>query len=232
MTQLNCVIADDEKLARDLLINYVNRLPNCRLAGVFGDGITLLEFLKGNRADILLLDIEMPQLTGIEVIRSLERSPAIILTTAYSQYAVEAFELCATDYLRKPFSFERFVKAIDKAGQKICMSSEEKIKFIDISVDRQKVRIPIDQIVYIEAVGNYIKVHLRERFLVTYSSIQKIQSTLPSSEFVRIHRSFIVNMNHIHSYGASSLKIGEERTLPIGRSFSKKLKAFNQANNK
>ena len=223
---LNCVIADDEKLARDLLINYLTRLPTCRLSGVFNDGRPLLDFLHSNHVDILLLDIEMPQLSGMEVIKSLERTPAIILTTAYSQYAVEAFELSATDYLRKPFSFERFVKAIDKARQMISHSLEEKSKFIDITVERRKVRIALEQILYIESIGNYVKVHLPERFFITYSSIQKIQSILPSSRFVQIHRSFIVNTEHVRSYGTSSLKIGEDKILSIGRSFRKKVSAL------
>ena len=220
---LNCVIADDEKLARDLLINYLARLTNCRLIGVFSDGESLMEFLNGNHVDVLLLDIEMPQLGGLEVIKSLERNPAVILTTAYSQYAVEAFELSATDYLRKPFSFDRFVKAMDKAKQRSFKSSEQESKFIDITVDRQKVRIALEQIVYIEAVGNYVKLHLPERFFIIYSSIQKIKSALPPTCFVQIHRSFIVNTEHVRSYGASALTVGDGKTLSIGRSFRKNL---------
>ena len=224
---LNCVIADDEKLARDLLVNYLARLTYCRLVGVFNDGGPLLEYLNGNNIDVLLLDIEMPQLGGMEVVRSLKRTPAIILTTAYSQYAVEAFELSVTDYLRKPFSFDRFIKAMDKARQMIVKASESESKFIDISVDRQKVRIALDQILYLEAVGNYVKVHMPDRFFITYSSIQKIQSALPPNRFIQIHRSYIVNTGHVRSYGASALTIGEGKVLTIGRSFRKNVSHLN-----
>jgi len=219
MRLLNCVIADDEKLARDVLQNYVERDGCCRLSASFSDGKSLQSFLLTSRVDVLLLDIEMPGLGGLDLIRSLSNPPSIIFTTAYSEYAVDAFALSATDYLLKPISFERFRQALEKVKAQRFKPATSEPKFVDVTVDRRKISIPIDDVIFLEAVGNYVKIHLAERFFITYGSIQRTLALFPVSRFVQIHRSYVVNMIKVQSYSATSVTVGLKQSLPLGRNF-------------
>jgi DNA-binding LytR/AlgR family response regulator len=211
-----CIIADDEKLAREVLENYISRMPNLSLVAACRDAFEVKTFLENKSAHILFLDIEMPQMTGLDLIRSLKSSISIVLTTAYKEHALEAFDLHVTDYLLKPFSFERFQIAIDKVQKQSSGSNHE--KFISVRVHRKMIKIPVDDINYLSAVGNYVKIHLTDRVILTYNTIQNLQKLLPPLQFRQIHRSYIVNVEKVSGHSASTILLGKVE-LPVGRRF-------------
>jgi DNA-binding LytR/AlgR family response regulator len=221
MKKLDCIIADDEKLARDVLENYISRIDKLNLVGVCRNALDVYNLLQKREIDILFLDIQMPQLTGINLIKSLTKPPQVVFTTAYKEYAVEAFELRAADYLLKPFSFERFLQAVDTVShQRQSVTSND--EHIDLKVDRKMVKVLINDILYIEAVGNYIKVHLSGKSLMTYCTIQNIKKLLPVPKFRQIHRSYIVNFDKVTEY-TSTIVMLKETALPVGRNYKRSL---------
>lgn len=211
-------MADDEKLARDILENFISREADLQLVAVCRDAFEVKNLLDNNSADILFLDIGMPEQTGLELIRQLAKPPRIILTTACKEHALEAFELQVTDYLLKPFSFERFKSAVHK----IRSLSDRKEEFVDLRVDRKMVRVAVKDIQYIEAIGNYLKVHLTEKTLIVYNTIQNMKAMLPEETFRQIHRSYIVNLDRVVEYSATTVSVASV-VLPVGRSFRKSI---------
>ena len=217
MRIIECIIADDEKLARDVLENYISRMDDLRLVAMCRNAFEVETFLQKNTADILFLDIEMPERTGVDLIRTMKKRPKIILTTAYKDHAVEAFDLHVIDYLLKPFSFERFEVAVNKviAGVTLNDYNEE---FIDLRVERKMIKVPVREIQYIEAVGNYVKIYLHGKTIMTYNTISNIKKTLPALKFRQVHRSYIVNIDKVSNYTAATISIGNI-ILPVGRRF-------------
>ena len=220
MKILECIIADDEKLARDVLENYISRMEDLRLVTVCRNAFEVESFLQQRTADILFLDIEMPERTGVELIRTMEQKPMIILTTAHKDHALEAFDLHVTDYLLKPFSFERFQMAVNKARMINTSINDVPQEFIDVRVERKMIKIPVRDIQYIEAVGNYVKIHLQSKSILTYSTILNIKRALPSAKFRQVHRSYIINVDKVSKYTAATISIGNI-DLPVGRRFKK-----------
>jgi len=228
---INCIIADDELLARNVLINHINKLDNLSVAATCTNGLEVFSALKTVNADLLFLDIQMPELTGIELLRTLKNPPPVIFTTAFSEYAIEGYELNIIDYLLKPISFERFLRAIDKFETwtnpskivETVISTEEKIGnegFIYVKSEKKMVRIMIKDILFIEGLKDYVKIHTESNHIITHQTLTYFEEKLSSDQFIRIHRSFIVSINRISAYSANQLEIGKT-TLPIGITYAK-----------
>ncbi|HEY5409078.1 MAG TPA: LytTR family DNA-binding domain-containing protein [Ginsengibacter sp.] len=222
-----CLAVDDEPPALDVLKKYITSVQNLELAGTCADAIEALNFLRQQTIDLLFLDIQMPNLLGTDLIRTLKNPPKVIFTTAYRKFAVEGFELDAVDYLLKPISFERFLKAVNKVMQtsfketdSINMGIENALPhaFITVRADRKNLKIALDEILYIESLKDYIKVVTAARNIVTKQSISSIEEVLPKNNFIRIHRSFIVAINKIASFTSDTIEIAKHE-LPISRMY-------------
>ncbi|MFC5624292.1 LytR/AlgR family response regulator transcription factor [Algoriphagus winogradskyi] len=216
------LIVDDEPPARKLLSDYVSKMSNLELAGVCKNGEEALGFLKENQVDILLLDIRMPLMTGMDLLNELEEKPLTIFVTAYEEYAVKGYELDVIDYLMKPVSFERFTKAIEKAteylsAQVTTEEATEKPDYFFIKTDTRIVKFLFSEIQAIEAQREYVKFITPSRKVMSLVSLTGIANALPG-EFVRIHRSFIINMRHIDEVQINEVLIGKE-LYPISRNY-------------
>jgi DNA-binding LytR/AlgR family response regulator len=217
-----CVIADDEPPARKLLSDYVSKMGNLELCGVFGNGDEAFKYLKDNAVDILLLDIRMPLMTGIDLLNTLGEKPITILITAYEEYAVKGYELDVIDYLVKPVPFDRFKKAIDKATEYLAVqvaASEqtEKLDYFFIKTDTRIVKFMFSEVSAIEAQREYIKIITPAKKVMSLVSLSSIANVLPA-DFVRIHRSYIINMRHIDEVQSNEVVIGKE-SYPISRNY-------------
>ena len=222
MSKLKCIIVEDEPLAAKVLSDYISQVPFLELNGTFKDAILATDFLRENSVDLIFLDIHLPKLKGMAFLKTLIDPPAVIITTAYHQYAVEGFELNVTDYLLKPFEFERFLVAVNKvktAQTEKQRSNESEIKdHLFLNVQKKKVKILFSEIVYIESQREYIKLVTTKREYISTMSTHEIESLLPSNLFKRIHRSFIVSVSKIESYTAEAVELNGV-SIPIGRGY-------------
>jgi DNA-binding LytR/AlgR family response regulator len=214
---------EDEPLAAKILIDYVSQVPFLELKGTFKDAILATEYLHGHSVDLIFLDIHLPKLKGMAFLKTLSHSPAVIITTAYNQYAVEGFSLNVTDYLLKPFEFERFLIAVNKVktAQKEkteLLNPEDKKDYLFLNVQKKKVKILLSEIVYIESQREYIKIVTTKKEYLSKMSTHEIESLLPPNQFKRIHRSFIVSVSKIESYTAEEVEVNGI-TIPIGRGY-------------
>ncbi len=226
--EINCIAIDDEPLALKLIADYVSRIPSLKLLKTFEDALSAAEFLNHRPADLLLLDIDMPDISGLDLVKGLHEKPMVIFTTAHKQYAHEGFELEAVDYLLKPFPFERFERAIRKAVAHRTysgMAGEEKENdAIYVYASYKLVKIPLDSIEYIEGMEDYIRIYLTDSSVVmTLLSLKKIMSRLPESRFMRIHRSYIVALGKVRYFSKKKLFLTEE-AIPVGDSFATELR--------
>ncbi len=225
MQTYNCIIADDEPLARQLIQSYVERVPYLNLKGVFKNAWEVRAFLANEPVDLLFLDIEMPGLDGLTMVKSISKIPYVIFITAHRNYAVEAFEVKALDYLLKPVSFERFLKAIYPIEQ-TQTEKTEKLELVDhlyISVDRQMIKIPYADIIYLEAMGDYVKFYVgKEKPIMSKITLKETLKELDDSVFIQIHRSFVINKLRISAYTQDKVKV-EEVWLKVSRSYKKQL---------
>ena len=228
---MNCIIVDDEPLATDLMVDFVKKIPFLILLGTCKNAFEANEIIHKKNVDLLFLDIQMPNLSGIQLIHSLEKKPLVIFTTAYSEYAVESYDLNAIDYLLKPFTFERFLKAVNKAyalfSKKDDKQSEkdgqiEGDKFIFVNADYKKVKINLKEILYIEGLSDYIKIYTGEKPILTLQTLKVMEEKLPDDRFIRVHRSFIVSLNRIESIQRNRIIIGKTR-IPIGDNYKDSL---------
>lgn len=223
MPDIKCIIVEDEPLAAKVLADYISQVPFLKLQGKFKDAILATEFLHSNPTDLIFLDIHLPKLKGMAFLKTLTHPPAIIITTAYHQYAVEGFNLNVTDYLLKPFEFERFLVAVNKVNtaspQKYSGSdAKESRDYMFVSVQKKKVKISYADIIYIESQEEYIKVVTTGKTYFSKHTTAEMESLLPAHLFKRIHRSYIVSINRIDSYTADAVEISGI-SIPIGRSF-------------
>ena len=220
---------DDEPLALSILKKYIGSVQNLELVGTCENAVQALQMLQEYRIDLIFLDIQMPQIMGTDFIRTLKKSPKIIFTTAFRKYAIEGFELDAVDYLLKPISFERFLKAVNKVLQTNLDApdslyhvnesvSESTQSYLYFRVDRKMVKVLLQDILYIEGFSDYVKIITNSKTLITKQLISALEETLPKEIFMRIHRSFIISVNKINSYNADMILIGKTE-LPIGRLF-------------
>ncbi|WP_412468056.1 LytR/AlgR family response regulator transcription factor [Pedobacter sp. KLB.chiD] len=219
---INCIIVDDEPLARQLIASYINELPELHLAGSYESAADAFTTLHNQLIDVMFLDIEMPGINGINFVKSLKRHPKIIFISAHTTFAVDAFEIDATDYLVKPVTFDRFLKAVDKiikpTGIKPIEEFPKETASIFLKVDRRLVKVDFSVVLYIEGMGDYLKVHLMEKTYVTYLTMAKIESLLPPSKFARIHRSTIINIDRIQ-YIEGNVVVVNGVALTIGLTY-------------
>jgi DNA-binding LytR/AlgR family response regulator len=210
-------------LAAKTLCDYVLQVPFLELQGTFKDAILATDFLRTNSTDLIFLDIHLPKLKGVAFLKTLNNPPAVIITTAYHQYAVEGFNLNVTDYLLKPYEFERFLVAVTKVrtarSEKVKMNEGLEAKdFIFLMVQKKKVKISFSEIVYIESQREYIKIVTTKKEYISKMSTHEIEALLPENLFKRIHRSFIVSMSKIESYTADAVEVNGV-SIPIGRGY-------------
>lgn len=232
--KIKCLIVDDEDLAIDVIAEYIKRIDYLELIGSSNNAVDAMALLNQHKVDLLFLDIQMPGLTGLQLLRNLSVRPEVILTTAYSEYALEAFDLQALDYLIKPISFERFIKAINRffkirhsqiqlPEQESSIVSQE--AFIFVKSDKKMVKVVLNEICYIESLRNYVSILLSDGGLVkTMNTISNIEEKLPEKQFLRVHRSYIVAIDKIDSYTSGSFKVNKQ-IIPIGRLYKDNVKA-------
>ena len=222
MSNIKCIIVEDEPLAAKILSEYISQVPFLQLQGTFKDAILATEYLRDHSTDLIFLDIHLPRLKGMAFLKTLTHPPAVIITTAYHQYAVEGFDLNVTDYLLKPFEFERFLVAVNK----IKISQPEKQPthvavekdFIFLTTERKRVKILFSEIVYIESQREYIKMVTTKREYISKMSTNEIEDLLPAHLFKRIHRSYIISVSKMESYTAEMVEVNGV-SIPIGRGY-------------
>lgn len=214
---MRCLIIDDEPAARDILRTYIADVNEVQLIGECKNALEARALLKENVADLLFLDINMPRLSGIDFLKTLNHPPKVILTTAYSEYALEGYELDVVDYLLKPFSFDRFLKAVDKAQRGLDITSPTE-QFITIKADGKLYRISYDEILFAESQGDYLTIHTKDKNITFYETMKSFSEQLPESHFVRIHRSFLIAISKVEYVEGNMVNIGGEE-LPIGKSY-------------
>ena len=223
MSKIKCIIVEDEPLAVKVLTDYISQVPFLELHGSFKDAILATDYLRSNVVDLIFLDIHLPKLKGMAFLKTLTSPPAVIITTAYHQYAVEGFNLNVTDYLLKPFEFERFLVAVTKVKttqtEKHRSIEETEVKdHLFLNVQKKKVKILFSEILYIESQREYIKIVTTKKEYVSKMSTHEIESLLPANLFKRIHRSFIVSVSRIESYTAEAVEVNGV-SIPIGRGY-------------
>lgn len=222
--KIRCLVVDDEPLARRVLEKYFENLPGFELAGSCQDALEAMAFLREDpNIEVLLLDINMPKVSGISMVKAIPHPPLVIFTTAYPEYAVEGFELEAIDYLLKPFTFERFLKALNKAAQRIqAPRSESPSTFMLLKADKKLYKINHADILYLEALGDYVKVFTSQQMLLTKDRLLRLFEELPAAQFMQVHRSFVVALSAIQYIEGNQIKL-KTATLPIGASYREEL---------
>ncbi len=238
--KIRCLVIDDEKLARDYIKNYISKIPQLELVGDFNSPLKATEIIKKGGVDLLFLDIQMPDITGVDFIKSLANKPEVIFTTAYQEYALEGFNLNAIDYLLKPFSFERFFQAVNKVIDKLennnapdnfpqeNLPSQASVgeDFLTIRADRKFYKINFDEIIYIEGQKAYVSFYTHKKRITALASLKDLEESLPQDQFIRIHKSYIVSIKEIASLEGNMIEVGEQQ-LPVGKSYKETvLKVF------
>ena len=224
----NVIIVDDEYLARKLLQDYVSKVESLQLVGTCSNSFEAMEALEKNNVDIMLLDIQMPDLTGLELVKGLEKKPAVIFTTAYSEYAVDAFSLAVVDYLLKPFDFPRFFQAIRKAIGNVQLKTEEAPRqaadisksndFITVKADYKLYKINYDDLLFIEGQHEYVTFHTTQRRITALFALKDLEEMLPKDRFIRVHKSYIVSFKHIQDLDKSDVTVAGNK-VPVGASY-------------
>ncbi len=227
---ISALIIDDEPLARNIIKEYSRNIPALNIMGECADAVEASQYLQQNHIDLIFLDINMPKISGIDFLRNLVHPPMVILTTAYSEYALEGYELNIIDYLKKPFSFERFFKAYLKAenysqirkNYQTDVETNNQKQFIFLKSDKKNIKINISEICFIEGLGDYIKVYTSAQKFISNLSMKKIIDCLPHEKFLRIHKSYIVAIDKIESLEGNLVKINNSK-LPVGNNYKNDL---------
>lgn len=220
MSELKCIVIEDEPLAAKILKDYISQLTFLKLKASFKDAISAGVYLRDNSIDLIFLDIHLPGLKGMAFLKTLADPPSVIITTAYNKYAVEGFDLNVTDYLLKPFDFERFLTAVNKVKSAISTNKDvkEDKDFIFLNFQKKKVKVLYSEIIFIESQREYIKIHAERRIYLIKLSTNEIEKLLPAKYFKRIHRSYIVSLNRIESFTSDHVEINGH-SIPIGRDY-------------
>jgi len=228
---INCIIVDDEPMAREILENHLKKIDEIHIAGICKNAVEAFNLINLNEIDLIFLDINMPEISGLSFARSINKNIKIIFTTAYREYAIEGFDLMAVDYLLKPISFERIFQAVNKfRNENHSLNPElstelelEKNDFIFVKSDRKMIKINFAEVDYIESLSDYLKIHLKNKTIITRETITSIEAKLPQREFLRIHRSYIVSIDKIESFTHEFVEINK-KAIPISRSYKNDVK--------
>jgi DNA-binding LytR/AlgR family response regulator len=220
---MKCIIVDDEPLAIEIMESYVSKVEQLKLEGTFRNAVSAFTFLQQHPVDLIFLDIQMPKLSGIDFLKALKSPPKIIFTTAFRDYALDGFELEVADYLLKPIPFDRFLKAVGKILHQQMPNStgvknEVNENYVYFKVDKKMIKVKMSDILFIESIKDYVKVKTAEKEIITQQKISYLEESLPKENFLRIHRSFIVNRERIDAYSATDMEIGKFH-IPIGRNY-------------
>ncbi|MCD4696553.1 MAG: LytTR family DNA-binding domain-containing protein [Bacteroidales bacterium] len=228
--KLKCLIVDDETLAQDVIEKYISTIPTLKLAGKCDNAVEAISFLHNHQVDLLFLDLNMPELSGLEMLKTLNNPPKVVITTAYSEYALESYEYGVVDYLLKPIKLERFIKAVNKvveqysentAGQDI--PEKQPSQTIFIKEDQVTYQLNLNDILFVEAYGNYLKVHTKKKVYVTRDTLHDMESKLPDKMFLRVHKSFIISLAKIASVSGNRVYINNLE-IPVGEMYKLALK--------
>lgn len=225
-TKISCIIVDDEPMAREILTSFVSKISQLTLLKSCSNAMEAFEIINNKQVDLIFLDINMPEVTGLSLASSISKNTKIIFTTAYREYAVDGFNLHAVDYLLKPIAFERFLQAIQKLFEITNTKTTETLTeketatndFIFVRADRKMVKINFEDLLYVESLSDYIKIHTLEKTITTRETIKNIETKLPADSFLRIHRSYIVAIAKITSYTNEHIEL-HKKALPISRSY-------------
>ncbi|MCB0635706.1 MAG: response regulator transcription factor [Lewinella sp.] len=224
---ISCLVVDDEKLARTLLVNYIGKLSSLELVGECKTALEAITILQNRPVDLLFLDIQMPELTGIEFLHTLQARPLVIFTTAYPEYALEGYQLDVVDYLLKPFRFDRFLQAVNKAARRLNFEGEPvslttapapvspERAFLLVKANHAVHKIFLDEIRYIEGMKEYVAFHLPEQRIISIQSLKQLEQDLPADQFIRIHKSYIVAIDKVTATDGGHVHLGKQR-LPVG----------------
>lgn len=234
---INVIIVDDEPLAQDVLETYIDKMPELHLVQKCSNALEANEALKANQIDLMFLDIQMPQLTGVDFLKTIQNPPLVVFTTAYPNYAIEGFELNALDYLLKPISLDRFMKAANKAIDQIelqrregssgdAASLEDTADYFFVKADKKLVKVNFKDILYIEGLKDYVIIRMDSSRVITLQTMKSLEEKLPSQHFRRIHRSYIVNIDRIAAIVGNMVEVVEKnqaKHLPIGKNYRDEL---------
>lgn len=226
--KLNCLIVDDEPMARNGLAEYVNEVPFLNLVAQCENALIASTFLNEKDIDLIFLDIQMPKRSGIELLKSLKNPPLVIFTTAFSEYAVEGYSLDIVDYLMKPITFDRFVKAAQKARELYSFRhsaahvSEETPDYFFVKCDSKFEKVFYNEVRYIEAMQNYAVIHTLQRKLITYITMSRLENQLPGDQFIKVHKSFIIAVSHVKALEGNEILLGDVR-IPISRNLKEEV---------
>lgn len=235
LSMINTIIVDDEPLAQDVLETYIQKFPNLNLVQKCNNAIEANQALQDHEVDLMFLDIQMPQLTGTDFLRSLNNPPKVIFTTAFSNYAVDGFELNAVDYLLKPISLDRFVKAVNKAidqiqlersGSSTVSEADDTQDYIFVKADKKLVKVKYDDVIYIEGLKDYVIIRMVNQRIITLQTMKSLEAKLPAHLFQRIHRSYIVAIDKINAIVGNMVEVkekGQDKHLPIGKNYKEEL---------
>lgn len=229
---MNVLIVDDEPLAQDVLETYIKQLSELNLVRKCNNAIEAMNALQEEEVDLMLLDIEMPQLTGTEFLKTLKNPPLVIFTTAYPNFAIEGFELNAVDYLLKPISLERFLKGINKAKEQLDLQKgvkpvqQPKLDYFFVKADKKLIKVNYSDIIYIEGLKDYVIIKMEDGRVITLQTMKLLESKLPSDNFQRIHRSYIVNIKKIKAVVGNMVEVvekGTQKHIPIGKNYRERI---------
>ena len=220
----NCLVIEDEPLAAEILRDYIAEVSDLQLIAVCRDVMTASGFLRSHHIDVLFVDIHLPKIKGIDFIKTIQNQYQVILTTAYDQYAIKGYNLNVVDYLLKPIEFSRFLQAIQKIKKNESIAAEQadastrKGAFHFFNVDKRQVKVYLEDILYIESLKEYVKIHTTQQNLVTKIQIGEFESLLPLPNLIRVHKSFMINLDKVTAYSANAIEIGDHE-IPIGRTY-------------
>ncbi len=234
---MNCIAVDDEPLALDIIEAYVKKHPDLKLIARCNNAAEASEVLKTHKVDLMFLDINMPEISGLSFVKSLEEKPLFMFTTAYSDCAVEGFELDAIDYLLKPIAYDRFEKGVEKAQEYFSLKRNSDIaesdlenEHIFVKANQKLVKLAYSDIYYVEAFADYVKIFLEDKKIVTLQTMKNMEKRLPSELFSRVHRSFIVNRKHVDSFSTSGCEVNGIK-MPIGKNYKEAFVGLMKSNN-
>ena len=228
---IKCMIVDDEQLARNLLEGYVAKTPQLELVASLKNPVEAASLIREKQVDLLFLDIQMPDLMGTDLLKSLPQKPATIFTTAYKEFALEGYELDVIDYLLKPIPFDRFIKAVNKAADSIGQKSEHpknreaaplSSEYISLKADHRIYKVRLSNILYIEGLKEYVTYYTTEGKIIVLQSLKHLEVSLPAQQFMRVHKSYIINKDRVKSLYGNQLEIGEKK-IPIGQSYKERV---------